>query len=59
MVNTYMVRKVLINKMTGQKKSYRYLEEKYFRLRNNKHFLRRECLLECLRNYNEAYRLQF
>lgn len=34
-VNTYMVRKVLINKMTGKKKSYGYLEGKYFRLRNN------------------------
>lgn len=44
---------------TRQKKSYRYLEEKYSKLRNNKHFLRRECLLECLRNYKEAFGLRF
>lgn len=53
-VNTYRVREVLTNKVTGENKSYGYLEEEYSGLRNSKHFLRQECLLACLKNYKDT-----
>lgn len=41
-------------KVTGENKSYGYLEEKYSGPRNSKCFLKQKCLLACLKNYKDT-----